>query len=105
MGDEGNISLDDIKKDLFDALNIKGASDSDKKVLAEKMYKAVESKAISRFMNEATDQQKNELDELTAKNDPALIDKFIEDNFDIISKFFQEEALNLRNDLIAKFGK
>ncbi|MFA6963265.1 MAG: hypothetical protein WC227_00920 [Patescibacteria group bacterium] len=98
-------SLDDIKDDLFSALNIAGVSDSDKKVLAAKMYRAVEDRAIARFMTEATEEQKAKIDEIAKQNDPKLFDQYIEDNYASIEQIFQEEALKLRSDLIAKFGK
>ncbi len=98
-------NLDDIKDDLFAALNIAGVSDSDKKVLVAKMYKAVEDRAITRFMADASEEQKAKIEEISKQNDPKLFDQYIEDNYDAISQIFQEEALKLRSDLIAKFGK
>jgi len=97
--------INDIKDDLFGGLNFGSVSESDKKVLIAKMYRAVEDQAILRFMEEATPEQKAELDELEKQNDQTLIDQFIEDNYGVLEGLFREEALNLRNELIAKFGK
>lgn len=100
---------DNVKKetqeDLFAALGASDIPDEDKGALLAKMMDLVQSRSIVVIYDQLSEEKKKEMEELADKDDPDILEEFLNKNIPEYEQVFIDEAKKLRQELTIEFAE
>lgn len=99
---EGN---DKAADDIFAAIGAADLPDEDKGILLAKMLKVIQTRTLIKILDALPEEKDGELDKLVSGGDPDALEAFLNENVPNYSRFFEDEAKKLRQELEIEFNQ
>lgn len=95
----------ETQEDLFAALGASDIPDEDKGALLAKMLDLVQSRSIVKIYDRLSEEKQKEMEDLSDKEDPDILDNFLQENVPDFEQIFINEAKKLRQELTIEFAE
>jgi Mg/Co/Ni transporter MgtE len=94
------------KEDLFGAIGMADLSDEEKGQLFLQMIGVIQTRAIARIIEEASEEEREKIQEIIDADQPSdVLEAFLDEKCPNYPSIFEDEASKLREELIIKFTK